>query len=261
MRTSFVEKARHLAFAGMLALALAFGFTLASMAAPIDNETGSSWGIESAHAASYKLKYKSVNVGEGHCWNNWLLNTSGKQSKAVKWSSSNTRVAKVKKVKNKNNYYDCRIIGVGGGTCTVKAVYKGKTYKCDVTVFGPEYLMAAFGIQALYLEAKYPSSLHISWANYDGTETNSYGEEIQRLTLRGYAMNGMGGYGDLYVIVIRSKTNEHYQDSGEIEGYYYSYSIFDANPSLTYLGNLNNATVQKAYKFYLGSEAKNIPFD
>lgn len=58
MRTSIVEKARHVVFAGALTLALAFGFTMVSMTAPTANEMGSSWGIESAQAATNNLNKK-----------------------------------------------------------------------------------------------------------------------------------------------------------------------------------------------------------
>lgn len=145
MKSSIAEKARHIVFAGVLTLALAFGFMIASMAAPAANETGSSWGIESAQAASYKLNKKSITLKRGSDTNIWMDGTSAAQDKKIKWSSSNTRVAKVKKYKNSNGYYQCKVTGVGIGTCTVKAVWKGKTYKCKVTVKSAYEMSTTFG--------------------------------------------------------------------------------------------------------------------
>ena len=44
----------------------------------------------------------------------------------ITWSSSNTNVATVTNGK---------VVAVGGGTCTINATYKNKTYKCSVTVY------------------------------------------------------------------------------------------------------------------------------
>lgn len=136
MRTSIVEKARHVVFAGALTLALAFGFTMVSMTAPTANEMGSSWGIESAQAATNNLNKKSMALEAGESSILYLKDTTKAEDKKVKWSSSNTRIAKVKKYKNKYGYYECRVTGIRSGTCTVKAAFKGKTYKCRVAVTG-----------------------------------------------------------------------------------------------------------------------------
>lgn len=89
-----------------------------------------------AYAATCKLSKKSVSIESGASQSISLKGITAKQSKSVKWSSTDAKVAKVKKTK-KNGVYICNITGVSAGSCNVKAVYKKKTYKCKVTVKKP----------------------------------------------------------------------------------------------------------------------------
>lgn len=73
------------------------------------------------------------------------------------------------------------------------------------TASGYKYLMASIGVHALYDCAEYPFILYVNWANFEGTETNGYGEEIQRATVKGYATNSAGDFEDLYAVIIRCK--------------------------------------------------------
>lgn len=91
-----------------------------------------------------------------------------------------------------------------------RPAFKGATYKCKVTVLGAtasgyKYLMASIGVHALYDCAEYPFILYVNWANFAGTETNGYGEEIQRATVKGYATNSAGDFEDVYAVIIRCK--------------------------------------------------------
>jgi len=80
-----------------------------------------------AEAASIKLSTKSKTIGYKQSFNLSIKNTG---SKTVKWSTSNKKVAKIKKV-SKTKY---KVTAVKPGTATIKAKVGGKTYKCKVTV-------------------------------------------------------------------------------------------------------------------------------
>ena len=94
-------------------------------------------GVQSqtdAYAATCKVSKKAITVKAGSSQTISLKGITAKQSKSVKWTSTNAKVAKVKKVKTKGGAYSCTVTGVKAGKCTVKAVYKKKTYKCAITV-------------------------------------------------------------------------------------------------------------------------------
>ena len=100
----------------LLTLALAFGALVASSFVPC--------GTEQAHAAS--LSKKSVTITKGKTCKLTLKKATAKK---VKWSSSKKSVATVSKsgtVKAKK-----------AGKATITAKYKGKKYRCKVTVKNP----------------------------------------------------------------------------------------------------------------------------
>lgn len=108
--------APRLLLVAMLTLALAFGALVASSLTPE--------GAGQAHAAS--LSKKSVTITKGKTYKLKLKKATAKK---VKWSSSKKSVATVSKsgtVKAKK-----------AGKATITAKYKGKKYKCKVTVKNP----------------------------------------------------------------------------------------------------------------------------
>ena len=81
----------------------------------------------SAFAAKPKLSTKAVSLKEGKTKTVALKNMKGG---TVKWATSNKKIAVVKK-KTKNKAV---ITAKKQGTATIMAKYKGKKYKCKVTV-------------------------------------------------------------------------------------------------------------------------------
>lgn len=84
--------------------------------------TGQSFKDVQAAGNPY-LNYKSVYVVAGKTFKVKMLNVP--KGAKIKWSSTNKKVATVKKGKIK---------GVGKGQCKIKAKYKKKTYTCKVRV-------------------------------------------------------------------------------------------------------------------------------
>ncbi len=103
-------------------LALALAFTAFTAVNVMDDNAAIT-----AEAASIKLSTKSKTIGYKQSFNLSIKNTG---SKTVKWSTSNMKVAKIKKV-SKTKY---KVTAVKPGTATIKAKVGGKTYKCKVTV-------------------------------------------------------------------------------------------------------------------------------
>ena len=79
-----------------------------------------------SNAAKIKINKKSITVYTGKTKTLKLKGVSKKQSKKIKWSSSDTDIVSV----NKNG----KIKGIDAGKAYVYAKYKGKKYKCKVTV-------------------------------------------------------------------------------------------------------------------------------
>lgn len=125
---------------------------------------------------------------------------------------------------------------------------------------GPQILnMAAYGIDAAWSAAKYPSTLRINEIYYKKSRTNGYGETIHRMVIRCYSMNGFGGYSDYYVVVLRSSSPSNYGSNIECNGYYLNISVYDSDPG-TESRTLDNETAMDAYRNIIDG-AKNIPFD
>ncbi len=87
-----------------------------------------------AYAATCKVSKEKVTVKVGSSQTISLKGITAKQSNSVKWSSTNAKIAKVKKTKTKKSAYVCTVTGVKAGKCIVKAAYRKKSYKCTVTV-------------------------------------------------------------------------------------------------------------------------------
>lgn len=78
-----------------------------------------------AEAATMKLNKKSLTLYEG---DTYKLKVTGKGKKKVKWSSTDSSVAKVSRSGN--------VRAVSEGTATIKAKVGKKTLKCKITVKG-----------------------------------------------------------------------------------------------------------------------------
>lgn len=161
--------------------------------------------------------------------------------------------------------YLLKIHAIGTGTATIHLYGTDypNVYK-NITVVVKEdnnaqLVMAAIGIQKAYNSAKFPSSLHIKNIAYEESLTNGYGDNISRLVVHAYAKNSFGGYGDIYSVVIRSKTNTHYSNAFEYNGYYYTTSAFSHNPGMNGVW-VNNKAAVNMWK-YLYEKNFEIPYD
>lgn len=83
--------------------------------------------VASAKTKNPKLSKKTVTLEYGA---NVSLTLKNAKASKVKWSSTNKKVATVKKGKVTAKWNNTK----KKGTCYIKAKYKGKTYKCKVTV-------------------------------------------------------------------------------------------------------------------------------
>ncbi len=107
----------------MLFIAAALAFSCAGLICAVDDDAA----ITAEAAGKIKLSSTKKTIGYKQSFNLSIKNTSGK---TVKWSTSNKKVAKIKKV-SKTKY---KVTGVKPGKATIKAKVGGKTYKCKVTV-------------------------------------------------------------------------------------------------------------------------------
>lgn len=161
--------------------------------------------------------------------------------------------------------YLLKIHAIGTGTATIHlyGTDYSNVYK-DITVVVEEdnntqLVMAAIGIQKAYNSAKFPSSLHIRNIAYEESFINGYGDNISRLVVHAYAKNSFGGYGDIYSVVIRSKTNTHYSGAFEYNEYYYTTSVFSHDPGMNGVW-VNNKAAVNMWK-YLYEKNFEIPYD
>ena len=118
--------------------------------------------------------------------------------------------------------------------------------------------MAAFGINQAYQSAKFPSTLHLRSVTYGDQTTNGYGDVIRRMVLRFYAGNAMGGYGDLYVVVLCCDHATSYMDQSR-NGLYFSTNSYSKNPGLEDY-YMQNSAAMHAYKNIINNP-KDIPYD
>ncbi|MCI5524472.1 MAG: Ig-like domain-containing protein [Dorea sp.] len=87
-------------------------------------ESGQAYAASSMHLSKSKI---SLNVGSSKKVSLVLPNGKTVPSSKVVWKTSSSKIAKVRKG---------TITAVKRGTCTITAKYKGKSYKCKVTVKG-----------------------------------------------------------------------------------------------------------------------------
>lgn len=160
------------------------------------------------------------------------------------------------------------------GKTRVKLTFKGDggktdfkyiTVNCDgsgATTSQTKLLkrMAAVGLYEAYTVARYPSTLHLNSVTYDFNMINGYGESYDRMVLRCYAKNSLGGYGDIYIVVIRTNSNENYPEGESHFGYgYLSVYSHTKDPGMEsrYYSNKNAVNAYKDY--YV--DVKDIPYD
>lgn len=168
-----------------------------------------------------------------------------------------------------NSGFLLSIHAVSEGTTTIRLYNKKypNIYK-NITVIVNDYgnntadnelVMAAIGIQNAYNSAKFPSSLHIRNIAYEQSLFNAYGDNISRLVVHAYATNSFGGYGDIYSVVIRTKTNTHYPDAFEYNGYYYSTSSYAHDPGMKGI-RVDNGQAVDMWQYLYESNFE-IPYD
>lgn len=151
-------------------------------------------------------------------------------NQSVKWSSKNTKVAKISK--------NGTIKAIGQGKTTIIAKYNSNIYSCSVVVNAPinrqESLsaMAAYGIDCAFKDARYPSGLVLNSIKYEEGLVNGYGDKIDRMLLRFYGVNGLGGYSDLYVVVIKVPSKDNYDNVKKYKTMYMTTSSHNANPGM-----------------------------
>lgn len=158
------------------------------------------------------------------------------------------------------------ITGSKVGRTTITITCDTSSEKCVINVnvvsvpeIGPQELaMAAFGIDAAYNAAKFPSTLIVNQIQYDKSFDNGYGDIFKRMVVRCYAKNSLGGYGYIYAVVVCRDTTTN-PDAVLYEGYYYSTSTWSKSPGMT--GKImNNKIAMDAYHKII-KNSKNIQYD
>lgn len=113
-------------------------------------------GLETVQAATkIKLSKTKIEIPQGEVYK---LSLNGATSKSVKWQSNNKKIATVS---SKGT-----VTGVLAGTTTITAKYKGKTYKCKVTVkkFGKEYVDTE-SFEVSYLDTDFGTYSIVKYTN------------------------------------------------------------------------------------------------
>ena len=164
--------------------------------------------------------------------------------------------------------YDTKLyitgLKIGRTTVTVTCNTSNEKYIINVNVvsvpeIGPQELaMAAYGIDAAYNAAKFPSTLIVNQIQYQKNFVNGYGDTIKRMVVRCYTKNGFGGYGYIYAVVI---CNDKKTDSNAYlyDGSYYTTYVYSKSPGMS--GNImNNKTAMDAYHKII-KNSKNIQYD
>ena len=124
--------------------------------------------------------------------------------------------------------------------------------------YSTEYEMAAYGIDAMYKYSEYPSTLHLRYTSYEGKQYTPGGWLIERMTIKA---NQIGESGNVYAVVIRCDSNEHYPNAvQDSKGKYINVSVYSSNPSLSTATMLDNSKVILAYQHYFNTQ-KSIEYD
>lgn len=187
------------------------------------------------------------------------VSVKNKKKATLKVSTKNINVNK--KASVKVTYTGSKV-----GRTTITITCDTSSEKCVINVnvvsvpeIGPQELaMAAFGIDAAYNAAKFPSTLIVNQIQYDKSFDNGYGDIFKRMVVRCYAKNSLGGYGYIYAVVVCRDTTTN-PDAVLYEGYYYSTSTWSKSPGMT--GKImNNKIAMDAYHKII-KNSKNIQYD
>ncbi len=154
---------------------------------------------------------------------------------------------------------------LSNGQTTVTVYIEGyeKSITIPVSVSGKEISkvriqkMAALGIDTAYYSARFPSTLHLRSVTYEDI-VNGHGDLITRMVLSCYAANSLGGYGEMYVVVLCSGYETDYLNY-EWDGLYFSTSTHSKDPGLG-VHIMSNVDAMSAYKKLI-SNPKDIPYD
>lgn len=160
----------------------------------------------------------------------------------AKWDEDDTRWDK----DNEDGYFvPLNIRGIKAGATQIKVYDKdnantcidikvnvvSKSEKPDTVTENTDYIMGAFGIDAIKRAALNPDSVYFKEAFVDLRNTTiGNGNTVDRMFISATAMNKMGGYSPVYCTVIKVQTNENYPNAKYYNGYYYATFVFDAEP-------------------------------
>ena len=251
----------------------------------------------SAMAASkIKLNKSKITIKVGQSKKIKIVGAN-KTNKKTKWKTSNKKIVKMSAVKNDS----VKITAVREGKAQITAQIGSKKYSCKITVkkvvatkqdgsdstmdkptsvatvvptsvptieptsvptveptYSTEYEMAAYGIDAMYKYSEYPSTLHLRYTSYEGKQYTPGGWLIERMTIKA---NQIGESGNVYAVVIRCDSNEHYPNAvQDSKGKYINVSVYSSNPSLSTATMLDNSKVILAYQHYFNTQ-KSIEYD
>ncbi len=107
-----------------------------------------------------------------------------------------------------------------------------------------------------YEVAKFPSTLHLNKIKYEKNLVNGYGDEIDSMVLRFYAENGFGGYGYIYIVVLKFDKKPSYTS---VNKYGDIPSAYDSDSGMAG-STLDNKTAIQAYKKIFNTN-KSMPYD
>ena len=251
----------------------------------------------SAMAASkIKLNKSKITIKVGQSKKIKIVGAN-KTHKKTRWITSNKKIVKMSAVKNDS----VKITAVREGKAQITAQIGSKKYSCKITVkkvvatkqdgsdstmdkptsvatvvptsvptieptsvptveptYSTEYEMAAYGIDAMYKYSEYPSTLHLRYTSYEGKQYTPGGWLIERMTIKA---NQIGESGNVYAVVIRCDSNEHYPNAvQDSKGKYINVSVYSSNPSLSTATMLDNSKVILAYQHYFNTQ-KSIEYD
>lgn len=119
----------------------------------------------------------------------------------------------------------------------------------------------ALAIDTAYLNAKYPSTVHINSVYYQDSLVNGYGDTVSRTLVKAYGMNDFGGYGNIFAVVLKVPNSPNYTNKIQFLNGYYTRYLYNSNPGINNMVRISNTVAQNAYLRVYGRNAKAIPFD
>jgi len=144
--------------------------------------------------AAVKINIKDRHINAKGSFQVTLTSTSEDIRKA-KWTSSNTRVAKLTKVSAAKKKVVYKVTGAGKGDCNITATYKSKKYICKTHVDNPS-LKTSATVQTetpqVLTVSGLTSTAKVTWTNSNGsalkiTPKNTYAQSV---TMKGLKNNG-----------------------------------------------------------------------